>query len=183
MPRWPAGLHLGAGSVPAAGQRPRRLEPTRQTDYWRKLDTELHASASVSPHFIPLGPVFSMAASVGPSAVGERWSVDMVQVQTNAQYGDPPLVAQQIQSQISGTTTVPPPPIAAQVWLSVAGVNLHLLAQTSQGGYDNVGLGGQVVQPGESITVVWWLAENFGPGFTNSAWFTLRGTRHTLSQL
>jgi hypothetical protein len=183
VPRWPAGLHPAAGSLPATGQRPLRPAATPQHHYWRHVDTELHASAQIIPRFIPLGPLFSVSATAGPTATGERWSVDMVQVETDGHYGDPPLVGQQIQAQINGTGTIPPPPITARVWLSVAGVNLHLLAQTTQGGNDNVGLGGQAVQAGEAITVEWWLAESFGGGFSTVFWFILRGTRHTLSQL
>jgi hypothetical protein len=184
MPRWPAGLHAAAGSLPAAGQRPRRPAVTPQHHYWRRVDTELDASASVSPRFIPLGPVFSIQASIGPTAAGERWSVDMVQLNSDGLVGAPPLVAQQLQAQISGTTTAPPPPVVGQVWLSAGGVNLHLLAQTSQGGNDNVGLGGQPVTTGEAITVVWFLSETISTtAFIRTCWFVLRGTRHTLSQL
>jgi len=183
MPRWPAGLHAAAGSLPATGQRPIRPPAIPQHHYWRRVDTELHAMAAADVQFIPLGPLFTFNASTGPTATGERWSVDMVQVLTDGHYGDPPLVAQQINAQITGTTNIPPPPITARVWLSAAGVNLHLLAQTSQGGNDNVGLGGQTVMPGEAITVEWWLAENFGAGFSDAFWFVLRGTRHTLSQV
>jgi hypothetical protein len=181
--RWPAGLHLAAGSLPAAGQRPRRPPTTPQHHYWRHTETELHAAAGTVPLVIHSGVVPSISASTGPTAAGETWSVDMAQVQINQQHGNDPLVVQQIEAQTTGSVTAPPPPITAQVWLSVAGVNVHLLAQTSQGGYDNVGLGGQEVRPGEAITVVWWLAEPFGAVVFTTGWFTLRGTRHTLSQL
>jgi len=171
--------------VPATGQRPRRPAVLPQHHYWRRTETELHAAAAaVFPPFIPLGPVFSASATMGPTAAGEWWSVGMVQVQTNVGVGDPPLVAKQVQGQISGTTTNPPPPVTAQVWLSAAGVNLHLLGQTSQGSYDNIGLGGQEIRAGEAITVTWWLAAPFfGPDFVTGAWAVLRGTRHALSQI
>jgi hypothetical protein len=127
--------------------------------------------------------LFSMTASVGPTAAGERWAVDMVQVNTDGQTGSPPLVAEQIQAQIAGSTINPPPPVTAQVWLSVAGQFIHLLAQTSQGGYDNIGLGGQTVQAGEQISVQWWVSEQItSANITSAGWFTLRGTRYTLSQ-
>lgn len=183
MPRWPAGLHLASGAVPAIGQRPRRPEVTPQHHYWRHVDTELHAAAGTTPFIFGPGPVVSITASTGPTATGESWSVDMAQIQINQQHGNKPLVVQQIEAQTTGGVTAPPPPIAAQVWLSVAGINLHLLAQTSQGGYDNIGLGGQEVRPGEAITVLWFLAEPFGAVVFATGWFMLRGTRHTLSQL
>jgi hypothetical protein len=56
-----------------------------------------------------------------------------------------------------------------------------LLAQTSQGIYDNVGLGGQQVRPGEQITVQWWLTGPFGGIVLTHGWAVLRGTRRTLS--
>jgi hypothetical protein len=147
------------------------------------MSTELHAAASTTPLvFVPLpGPVPGISASVGPTATGEVWSVDMAQIQINLQYGDKPLVVQQVEAQALGTTTAPPPPVAAQVWLSAGGINMHLLAQTSQGGYDNVGLGGQQVRAGEAITVVWWLAGPFGAAVQTRGWFVVRGTRETLS--
>ena len=182
---WPPGLHRAAGSLPAVGQRPRRPATVPQHHYWRHTDTELHAAGWTTPfqfsNQVPGVP--SITAATGPTAAGEVWSVDLVQVQVNQQYGAAPLVVEQISGQNTGATTAPPPPIAAQVWLAVAGVNLHLLAQTSQGGFDNLGLGGQQVRPGEQISVTWWLSGNFGAAVTATGWFVLRGTRHTLSQL
>jgi hypothetical protein len=182
---WPAGLHLAAGSLPAVGQRPRRPASTPQRHYWRETETELHASATVQPRLLFLDKMNLFAASVGPTAAGENWYVSMVQVQTDVGYAAPPLIAQQITGQLTGQTTFPPPPVAAQVWLSVAGTNLHLLAQSSQGSYDNIGVGGQQVRPGEQITVQWWVPEPFvgDAGLVQKAWFILRGTRRALSQI
>lgn len=183
MPRWPAGLHLASGAVPAVGQRPLRTAATPQHHYWRRTSTELHASATATippgQGFLASGaPIFEQA-QVGPSATGELWRVTLVEVQLPGLYDSPPLVTQQISAQVQGAVTQPPPPFVAQVFLAAGGTNLHLLAQTTQGGYDTLELGGQEVSPGEAIVVRWWTTtDKFFPGF---GWFVLRGTRLTLS--
>jgi len=180
--RWPAGLHLAAGSVRAVGQRPRRADPTPQHHYWRHVDTELHATGQTGFN-VGAGASSVIQASAGPTATGEVWSVDLVQVQINFLYGAQPLVVQQIEAQQTGVTTTPPPPIVAQVWLASGGTRLHLLAQTSQGGYDNIGLGGQQVRPGDQLTVLWFIRTLGGAIFNTTGWFMARGTKRTLSAL
>lgn len=186
MPRWPAGLHLASGAVPAAGQRPRRADATPQHHYWRHVDSELHAAASAvlvvpAQQFLPQGsPIFELA-QVGPTAAGEVWRVTLVQVQLPGQYAAPPLVTEQAAAQFTGTTIQPPPPFVAQAWLAVGGTRVHLLAQTTQGGNDSLDLGGQEVSAGEAIAVQWWSTTD--KGFPGLGWMVVRGIRHTLSQI
>lgn len=180
MPRWPAGLHPYAGSGPAYGYRPVRPPATPQRHYWRHSATALHAASNAVFPLPPAGgpgPLVTVGAAAGPTAAGEVWTVTHVQVQTGTGYGQPPLIVQQINAQVLGQLTSAPPPVPVQVWLAVSGVNLHLLAQSTQGGYDGIDVGGQTVRPGETIQVIWYLPSPAPP----SAWFVLRGTRHTLS--
>lgn len=176
MPRWRTGLHTAAGSQLAIGARPIRPQATDQRDYWRHAVAELHAGASITwPSPLPsFSPSAAKTASAGPQGAGERWVIDQVQVQSGAQVGQPPLVVQQIAGQTLGTVVVPPPPVIAQAWLAVAGQRLHLLAQTTTGGNDNLGVG-QELSAGETVVVVWY---GLAPGV--SAWFRLRGTKYTL---
>lgn len=183
MPRWPAGLHPASGSLWSSGGYPRRPQATGQGDYWRSAVADLHAGAAVAwpptpggPGAIQFSPSAAMSASAGPAGVGERWLVDLVRVVTGAQVGLPPLVVQQVAAQITGTTTTPPPPVVAQVWLAVAGQNIHLLAQTTQGGNDDLAVGCPPLSAGEAIAVVWY---GLAPGVP--AWFSLRGTKTVLS--
>ena len=180
--RWPVGLHTPAGSQLAIGASPMRRPPaTDQRDYWRHTVTELHAGASVvwatppgqAPP--PFNPAMPVSAGTGPQGVGERWLLAKVQVHTGAQYGQPPLVVQQIAGQAAGTTVVPPPPVVAQIWRAVAGQNTHLLGQTTSGGNDDVAVS-QELSAGETVVVVW-----YGLATGMSAWFRLLGTKHTLS--
>lgn len=187
MPRWPTGLHPYAGSGTAYGYRPVRPPAAPMRHYWRHTATELHAGATATLSRTPVGGVvsgsaISQVATAGPQGAGEKWSVDLVQVQLGGQYGSPPLVTLQAQSQALAVSTLPPPPLVAQAWLSVAGVNVHLLAQTTQGGNDTLDLGGQVLTVGEAITVLWW--STFAPagiGFPGFGWMALRGTRYAMS--
>jgi hypothetical protein len=168
--------------VPAVGQRPRRADPTPQHHYWRHVDTELHAAANTTPLvFTVVDQGLAIVASTGPTATGEVWSVDQVQVNLNLYSPAPPLVIQQIGAQTTGGLTPQPPPVVAQVWLSVGGTPIHLLAQSSQGVYDNIGLGGQQIRAGEQVSVYWWLTSPFGAIVLTHGWAVLRGTRRTLS--
>ncbi len=178
MPRWPAGLHRAAGSIRAAGSPTFRQTPDDPKLYWRQTVSELHAGAQgvVVPGFFSIQALIPARASAGPQGVGERWMVDVVQVQFPAQAGQPPLVVQQIAAQIGGTTTKPPPPIVAQVWLSAGGTDLHLLAQTTQGGNDDLSVACPPLSAGEAITVIWY---GWFPA-TGLPWFRLRGTKITL---
>lgn len=174
-----------AGSGPSGARLPRRPVTVPQAHYWRRMATELHAGASVTPvaaggigpSFLP-GALISMTAAAGPQGAGEWWEVNLITVTIG---GTPvaPLVTQQISAQATAGTTTPPPPIVAQAWLAAGGMNLHLLAQTTQGGYDTLEAGGQQVHPGETISVTWW--STVGPGFPGLGSIVIRGTRHTLS--
>lgn len=182
MVRWPAGLHPYAGSGTAYGGRPVRPPAEEMRHFWRHTATELHAGANAPyPGAAASIATFSVQAATGPTAAGETWTVTHVQVQTSAGQGLAPLLTQQIAAQAGAASTTPPPPVPVQVWLSVSGFNVHLLAQSTQGGYDNFHLGHQPVRTGEAITVIWWpTAPVTAPG-TTAAWFRLRGTRHALS--
>lgn len=187
MPRWPGGLHRAGGTGVAYGGQPRRAPVPEQEGYWRRTTTALIVGANAVPTtaFAPGGPSRPFAAPIsqvayaGPTTAGELWRVALVQVNMSGQYNTPPLVTQQQVAQANGSTSTPPPPIMAQAWLSAAGVNIHLLAQTTQGTYDTLDLGGQVITPGEAITVQWWSTTN--SPFPGTGWIALRGTRSALS--
>lgn len=190
MPRWPDGLHFAAGSGGAVGGQPIRPAPVDQESYWRRTSTELFAGAQGRPipatAFNPAGPgritisnAIGQQATAGPTAAGERWRVSLVQVAMSGVFNSPPLVTLQQVAQANASVSVPPPPVMAQAWLSMSGVNIHLLAQTTQGGYDTLDLGGQVLTPGEAITVQWW--STTVTGFPGNGWISLRGTRSALS--
>jgi hypothetical protein len=183
MVRAPAGWHLAAGSLPAVGSPTHRTTPLKQSAYWRQSVAELRvgATAVVGPGTsFPAQSLIPATATAGPQGIGERWLPDMVQVQYAPQIGQPPLVTQQVAAQVLGTTTAQPPPITAQVWLSVGGLNVHLLAQTSQGGNDNLSIGCPPLSPGEAIAVVWYGWAPAGAG--GLPYFILRGTKHVLGQ-
>lgn len=147
--------------------------------------TELHAAANVVllPQFLPFNdPSFPVSASTGPQGSGEQWVVSQVQVQTSSQYGQPPLVVQQVVAQARGQTTSPPPPITAQVWHAIGGQPVYLLAQTGQGGNDNVGISCPALSAGEAIMVIWYGLSPRAVVPFPSAWFALRGTKITLSE-
>jgi len=160
-----------------------RVRATGQHKYWRRVQVPLHAQAAYTfTPFVGIVPETPFTASTGPQGVGESWTVDLVQVQSGPFYGTAPLVVQQIQAQQQGSTLAPPPPIVAQVWLSVGGVNVHLLGQTPTGGNDDLDVGGVTLTAGERITVVWYnvalvILEDQIP----SLWFVARGTKTVLS--
>lgn len=177
MPRIPGGFHRQSGSGQRGAFRQGRYLATPQQQYWRRTVAELRAGAAItwpSP-LPPFNPSAAMTASAGPQGAGEQWTVDLARVASGALAGMPPLVVQQIAAQVSGQSVSPPPPVVAQIWLAVAGQLDHLLAQTTQGGNDDVSVGGQQVTPGETIAVVWY---GLTPGV--SAWFSLRGTKYVL---
>ena len=179
MPGWPAGLHRPAGALRASGGRPQRFTAASQVRYTRRVTTILHAGATVPVAFWVGGPFQpgQPIAAAGPQGAGERWSVDLVQVQTPGQYGQPPLVAQQITAQETGAVTTPPPPIVAQVWLAVGGVQVYLLGQTTTGGNDDLSVACPEIGPGEAISVIWY---NLPLTLSAPGWFTARGTKTVL---
>lgn len=170
MPRWPRGMHPAAGSQPALGGYAPRVQATGQVDYWRHQDAELHASAG--PVTIPASG--QAQAASGPQGTGERWYVTEVQVQTSSQVALPPLIVQQVRAQQAGLAVSPPPPITAQVWRAVAGQKERILAQTSQGGNDNIGVTVRLAA-GEQLLIIWYGAV---PG--DQAWAVLKGTKLVL---
>lgn len=152
MPRWPGGLHAQAGSQSHRAVWPQRYDPTPQQSYWRQAAAELKASV---PPVTVNGS--GLAASVtGPMGVGEKWQVTLVQVQVQ-----PSLLTH---------------PCTAQVWRGACGVTLNLLGQTSNGGYDDLGVQGQLIHPGEQVIVIWSGAH---PG--DVAWATIEGTKTILA--
>lgn len=184
MPRWPRGLHFQSGAqVSRAGMVQPRVRAIPQHHYWRQVEVPLFASArwNFNLPIVGLFPTTPLTAATGPQGTGESWRVDLVQVQADSQFGTPPLVAQQINAQVQGTTTTPPPPVIAQVWLQVGGLNLHLLGQSTTGGNDGIDVGGVLVTPGEQIAVVWY---NVVPQFLAhqilGLWFVARGTKTVL---
>lgn len=197
MPRWPGGLHAASGSGTAYGYRPVRPVATPQEHYWRRTATELHAAATailpaglLAPNAPPKGPGFPLVAAAGPSAAGEQWAVDLIQVQTDLTsstgLASAPLVVQQIAAQQSGSSTPLPPPIVAQAWRCPASMvsvfpqwqTGRLLAQTTQGNNDTISVGGAVLNPGEVVAVVWY---NWFPLLHSFPWAVYQGTRYTLS--
>jgi hypothetical protein len=152
VPRWPAGLHPAAGALPSAGGRARRIQVNHQRAYWHHQMADLHAA---TPTVIVNG-AGRAASSAGPMGVGEKWDVQLVQVVTS-----------------SGLAV--PVPTTAQVWRAMSGILLNLLMQTQNGGADDLGVICPILTAGESIAVVW---SNGIPG--DSAWATIRGTRHAL---
>lgn len=181
MPRVPAGLHRQTGSGQPGAFRPQRYTAASQRQYWRRTASVLHAAAnSILVLGTPAGPVGAAAAIpalafAGPQGAGEQWDVDVVQVQLGGQFGQPPLVTQQVVAQALGTQAKQPPPVIAQAWLQVGGVNVYLLAQTSNGGNDALTVSCPLLSQGEGIAVVWY---GWAPG--TLPWMTLRGTRYTL---
>lgn len=152
MPRWPAGLHRQSGSHPPQSWRPQRYDATGQESYWRKAAAQL--KASVPPVTVSAGG--AAASLVGPMGVGEQWQVTLVQVQVQP-------------SLLTHAAT-------AQVWRGAAGVTLNLLSQTANGGYDDMGVQGQIIHPGEQVIVIWSGAH---PG--DVAWATIEGTKTILA--
>lgn len=190
----PPGWHLRAGSVQALGGPTYRIQRTSQDDYWRTMASELNAGASVVVSSTPAtfnsdsnGISFGSALSspgfpqtltvvpLGPQGTGERWDVTMVQVQTSSQIGLPPLVIQQVAAQAAGKTITPPPPIAVRVWRGAAGVPLHLLASTSQGGYDTLGISCPLLAAGEQLLVAFYSA-----AIGDTAQVIAKGTKYVL---
>lgn len=177
MPRWPAGLHAASGSGTAYGYRPVRPRATPQQHYWRQTETELHVGGNGIFTPTQLFQINRFAAAVGPQGVGERWLVTQVQVNSADQYAGPPLVIQQQSAQAQALNSAQPPPIVAQVWRQVGGVNNYLLAQTSNGGNDTLAISCPLLSAGEAIAVIWYgIPSGPAPG----AWFRLTGTRYTL---
>lgn len=177
MPRWPAGLHRASGSGTAYGYRPIRPQVTPQQHYWRETASELHAGGTgVFTRNNVLFQISQFNAFAGPQSVGERWQVTQVQVQAGSQYGQSPLVIQQQSAQSQALNSAQPPPIVAQVWRQIGGVNIYLLAQSSNGGNDNLAISCPLLSAGEGIGVVWYGGIPLAAG----TWFQLTGTRYTL---
>ena len=185
MVRPPAGWHLGAGSLPAVGSPTRRYTPDPQREYWRQTTSALHAGASGQVPFLgPFATNFPFTLATGPQGTGEKWLVDLVQVQVgwsgNPSPGNqPPQVVQQITAQVIGEQAAPAPPVVAQVWMTAGGQNVHLLAQTTQGTSDNLSVASPWLSAGEGIAVVWYPGTITGHPL--SAAFRVRGTKIALT--
>jgi hypothetical protein len=95
------------------------------------------------------------AALSGPSGMGEKWDVQLVQVTTSSG-----LAVQSL----------------AQIWRAVAGITQNLLMQTVNGGQDDLGIVCPTLAPGEQLAVIWTGAN---PGDTAQA--KIRGIRYVLT--
>lgn len=149
------------------GARARRLRVTGQRYYWRHTKAIL----DVALPLVVVNASGQAAAMLGPQAVGERWTVQQVQISTSSQAGQIPYVIQQA----AGSPIPPPPPIVAQVWLAIAGQQVHQLGQTTAGGQDAIGIDWAPVETGEQIAVVW-----FGAAPGDNANALIRGLKTVL---
>jgi hypothetical protein len=174
-----AGIRVARGH----GARPQRIRVVDQEAYWRHTVAKLHASAvaAFKGTFIPLEPYTPKIAQTGPVGTGERWFVDLVHVNVGSLYGQAPLVVQQINAQKNGIITTPPPPVVAQIWHTIGGLNVTLLGQTSQGGADALAVAAELEQ-GHMLTVMWFgLATPNLASLQNTAWYTATGTKTVLT--
>ena len=143
--------HRQAGSGRARPPRIRRPFSTGPESYWRQSDAELHAATIP----VTVNAAGIAASYAGPAGVGETWQPMIVQVQ--------------VQPSLLTVACI------AQVWRAVAGITCNLLAQTQNGGYDDLGVTGPVIRAGEQLVVVW---EGARPGDT--AWATIEGSKTVL---
>ena len=134
--RWPAGLHLPAGSQPARSRRSGRLITTPIEAYSNPVTVDLAADG------IALLATFAggtARAQVGPSGVGQTWALDQAFVSTSVGPLD-----------------------GAQCALFVGALPIAPLqvASNLSGGGAQFGLGGIGLAPGEFVWAVWTLGTN-----------------------
>jgi hypothetical protein len=172
MPRWPAGLHRASQSLPAYGGRSRRIPSTGQRHYWHTVPAELHAATLP----VAVNSSGQAAAAVGPAGIGERWDVQLVQVNTTS---GPPAIfgaAGNLSPKLPAPPPAPPAQPIAQIWQGAANQTIHLLGQTVSGGGDDVAVTGPVIAAGEQIIIVW---HNANPG--DRAWALVKGIKYVLA--
>jgi hypothetical protein len=149
--RWPAGLHVRAGSLPARRQPNRRIDVTPNEQFRMQVRAPL-ANNSVQTTVDGNGRA---VAQIGPQGLGTRWWVAQANVQTSSGALDTSTVAIYLGAQIAS--------------------NL-LGASSYAGGQDTIGVHSRPLTPGDLITAVW---SNATPG--DIATLTVYGDQDVLA--
>lgn len=143
MPRWPAGLHRYAGSLPALGGRVRAIPRPGMETYVMTVRADLTDNQRQTV----VGGSGAAVIQLGPQGRGTRWYLTQANVATTTGALDTSTVALYLGAQIQG----------------------NLLGGTSYaGGQDTIGLNVRPLTPGDLISAVWAGAH---PGDTASITF------------